>query len=134
MTALALEVLRLHPGTNRTQNMQITLAQIKMHRQTHVWEHRGKKNPQNASEIAVDAGWIRAVSRLIDVPVQSGRTVAVTVPYFSGRAKTACGMCAPSSWQRGEGKEGEDTRASASRYELRTELAKHTKNWSLYHL
>lgn len=42
------------------------------------------KNPQNASEIAIDAAWIRAVSRLINVPVQSGRTVAVTVPYFSG--------------------------------------------------
>lgn len=40
-------------------------------------------NPQKAPAIAVDAAWIRAVSRLINVPVQSGRTVAVTVPYFS---------------------------------------------------
>lgn len=42
------------------------------------------KKKKKTSEVAVDAAWIRAVSRLINVPVQSGRTVAVTVPYFSG--------------------------------------------------
>ena len=41
-----------------------------------------------------------------------------------------CGVRAQSSWQRGKGKEGEDARASASRYELTTKLAK-TQNIAL---
>lgn len=45
---------------------------------------RENKNPQNASETAADAARIRAVRCLISVPVQSGGTVSVTVPYFSG--------------------------------------------------
>lgn len=85
------------------------------------------KNPPNDSERAVDAAWIRAVSRLINVPVQSGRTGTVTVPYFSGRAKSASGMCALSSWQGCKRKEGEDTRASASYYELNRTGTTHKK-------
>lgn len=63
-------------------------------------------------------------------PTQSGRTVAVTFPYFFGWANSACETCAQSSWQRSKGKEGEDARASASCYELRIELVKNTKTQS----
>lgn len=81
--------LQVSPPTQRRRTFRSRTNKYMEHNKTNTHigaQRRGvfQMNKKKTSEVAVDAAWIRAVSRLINVPVQSGRTVAVTVPYFSG--------------------------------------------------